>query len=54
MPIDVTKFVGVLPYASGLFGIYQPLIGWRSERIKIRYLNEQAKTVSALVKSMAR
>ena len=24
---------GTLPYANVLFGIYQPLIGWRSRRI---------------------
>jgi hypothetical protein len=33
---DLKKFVGRLPYDSQLFGIYQPLIGWRSRLIKNR------------------
>src|SRR6202008_1720186 len=28
--IDLSKFKGVLPYDSQLYGIYQPLLGWRS------------------------
>jgi hypothetical protein len=31
MKIDLKKFEGTLPYASELFGIYQPLLGWRSK-----------------------
>ena len=30
-------FKGVLPYASELFGVYQPLLGWRSRIIGRRY-----------------
>src|SRR5437763_963276 len=30
-------YKGTLPYASELFGIYQPLLGWRSKRIIRRY-----------------
>ena len=33
MRIDLTKFTQTLPYASELFGIYQPLLGWKSKRI---------------------
>ena len=29
---DLTDYVSVLPYASELFGVYQPLIGWKSKR----------------------
>ena len=29
---DLTDYTSVLPYASELFGVYQPLIGWRSRR----------------------
>ena len=29
---DLTAYKGVLPYASELFGVYQPLIGWKSKR----------------------
>ncbi|MBF5045810.1 hypothetical protein FGE12_25605 [Aggregicoccus sp. 17bor-14] len=34
---DLTRYASVLPYASELFGIYQPLLGWRSARIQARY-----------------
>lgn len=30
---DLTDYTSVLPYASELFGVYQPLIGWKSKRI---------------------
>jgi hypothetical protein len=30
-------YKGILPYASELFGIYQPLLGWRSRIIAQRY-----------------
>src|SRR5438128_5206958 len=29
---DLTNYKSVLPYDSELFGVYQPLIGWRSKR----------------------
>jgi hypothetical protein len=30
---DLTDYTSVLPYASEMFGVYQPLIGWKSKRI---------------------
>src|SRR5262245_24198117 len=36
MPLDLTKFKATLPYASELYGIYQPLLGWRSKRTQGR------------------
>jgi len=30
-------FKGILPYASEIFGVYQPLLGWKSRRIATRY-----------------
>jgi hypothetical protein len=36
MPVDLDKFRGRLPYASELFGIYQPLMGWKSKIIQRR------------------
>lgn len=38
MKIDLTKFKQTLPYASELFGVYQPLLGWKSKRI-VRRIN---------------
>jgi hypothetical protein len=34
--IDVDEFEGALPYASELYGIYRPLLGWRSGRVARR------------------
>jgi hypothetical protein len=34
---DLTQYTSVLPYASELFGIYQPLLGWKSKRIEKRF-----------------
>lgn len=36
---DLTDYASVLPYASEIFGIYQPLLGWKSERIRRRFQN---------------
>jgi hypothetical protein len=33
---DLTDYTSVLPYASELFGVYQPMLGWRSKRIMRR------------------
>ncbi len=30
---SLDDYKGILPYASELFGIYQPLLGWRSKLI---------------------
>jgi hypothetical protein len=30
---DLSSHTNVLPYASEIFGVYQPMIGWRSKRI---------------------
>ena len=34
---DLTPYASVLPYASELFGVYQPLLGWKSRRIEKRF-----------------
>ena len=33
---DLTSYKGVLPSASEMFGIYQPLLGWKSMRMQHR------------------
>jgi hypothetical protein len=33
---DLTAYTSILPYASELFGVYQPLLGWKSRRIAER------------------
>ena len=34
---DLTDYTSVLPYASEMFGVYQPLLGWKSKRITERF-----------------
>ena len=34
---DLTSYTSVLPYASEMFGVYQPLLGWKSKRIEERF-----------------
>ena len=34
---DLTDYTSILPYASEMFGVYQPMIGWRSKRVLQRY-----------------
>ena len=38
--IDLSKFAGRLPYASELFGVYQPLLGWKSRLALARIVRE--------------
>jgi len=30
---DLTDYTTILPYASEMFGVYQPMIGWKSKRV---------------------
>jgi hypothetical protein len=34
---NLTEYAAVLPYDSELFGVYQPLLGWKSARIEKRF-----------------
>jgi hypothetical protein len=34
---ELIDYTSVLPYASEMFGIYQPLLGWKSKRIAHRF-----------------
>jgi hypothetical protein len=34
---DLKPFNGILPYASELYGVYQPLLGWKSQRSISRF-----------------
>lgn len=35
--IDLADYTTVLPYSSEMFGVYQPLLGWKSKRIEQRF-----------------
>ena len=47
---DLTAYTSVLPYASELFGIYQPLLGWKSGRMKKRFDRGMQIDKAALLK----
>ena len=34
---DLVDYTAILPYASELFGVYQPLLGWKSKRSEKRF-----------------
>lgn len=44
MKLNLDDFKETLPYASELFGVYQPLLGWRSQIIRRRV--EQSRTAA--------
>ena len=49
---DLTDYTSVLPYASEIFGVYQPLLGWKSKRIQERFmkgfLNDRNKILDTM------
>lgn len=51
---DLTDYTSVLPYASEMFGVYQPLLGWKSKRIEERiskaYQNDKSQLIDTLVR----
>lgn len=54
---DLTGYTGVLPYDSEMFGVYQPLLGWKSKRITARFDRglkaDQAAALKKLMRSFA-
>jgi hypothetical protein len=50
---DLTDYTSVLPYASELFGVYQPMIGWRSRRQLSRYVGSAADDKEGLLRRLA-
>lgn len=49
---DIKKFKFTLPYSSEIFGLYQPLLGWKSKRINSRvhkgFLSDKVKYLQTL------
>ena len=52
MELDLTKFKGSLPYSAELFGVYQPIIGWKSKRTKHRFVVEHRKLFEAAIQNL--
>jgi hypothetical protein len=51
---DLTDYTTVLPYASELFGVYQPLLGWKSRRIAQRIADGYRSDRSSLLDKLIR
>jgi hypothetical protein len=50
---NLTDFRGTPPYAAEMFGVYQPLLGWRSKRKQRRLSAQVAQNTSVVVGMMA-
>jgi hypothetical protein len=54
---DLSDYTAVLPYASEMFGVYQPLLGWKSkrieERIKAGYKHDKSQLLETLKRKFA-
>src|SRR5690349_12782109 len=51
---DLTDYTSVLPYATEMFGVYQPMIGWKSQRITKRLKQGLIDTQAALLQAFAK
>ncbi|HZJ00730.1 MAG TPA: hypothetical protein VFD22_08715 [Gemmatimonadaceae bacterium] len=51
---DLGQYAGVLPYASQIFGIYQPLLGWKSKLISERFARGIENDKQQMVRSLQR
>lgn len=51
---DLTDYTSVLPYASEMFGVYQPMIGWKSKRLIKRLMPGLIDSQNALLKAFAK
>jgi hypothetical protein len=54
---DLREYASVLPYASELFGVYQPLLGWKSkrteQRIRSGYEQDKQQLQQTLLRAFA-
>ncbi len=50
---QLDKFKGVLPYATELRGVYQPILGWEARFARARVNRETMARTAALIPSLA-
>jgi hypothetical protein len=50
---DLTDYTSVLPYASEMFGVYQPMISWKSKRTTARFTQSLVDIQTALLRTFA-
>jgi hypothetical protein len=51
---DLTDYTSILPYASEMFGVYQPMIGWKSKRLAKRLSQGIVDQQNALLQELAK
>lgn len=51
---ELTAYTSVLPYASELFGIYQPLLGWKAKRNAKRFKDEFVQDMPFILDKLKR
>jgi hypothetical protein len=52
--VDLGPYAGVLPYASEIFGIYQPLLGWKSKRTAERIQRAMTRDKAQVIRNLQR
>ncbi len=50
----LTDYTSVLPYASEMFGVYQPMIGWKSKKQQDRHEQSKFEMKTALLQAYAK
>lgn len=50
---DLTDYTSILPYSSEMFGVYQPMIGWKSKRITKRLMEGLTNSQNSFLKTFA-
>lgn len=51
---DLTDYTAILPYASEMFGVYQPLLGWKSKRIDDRLKEGYGRDKKSILEKLKR
>ncbi|CAN5614375.1 hypothetical protein BH23ACI1_BH23ACI1_19350 [soil metagenome] len=52
--IDLVSYTRILPYDSEIFGVYQPLLGWRSKQVKERIAKGFKNDLADVLKAVGR
>lgn len=50
--MDLTPYIGKLPYASEVFGVYRPMVGWASKRKRDWILHAERTALSAQLRDL--
>lgn len=50
--MNLTPYIGRLPYASEMFGVYRPMIGWASKRKRDRILTAERQALAPHLRAL--